>query len=60
MISKTYSGNQKEGKQAYSPPRIEEIDLFADEVLAAGCKNDFTSGANSPTCIVTPCAGVGS
>lgn len=47
-------------KKDYSKPQIRVIELYADEVLATGCKNDFGSAPLAAPCIAGACAGEGS
>jgi hypothetical protein len=50
-------------KVRYERPRLRVIELKAEEVLAIGCKTQFSGlapGSNTPPCMVRHCAGKGS
>jgi hypothetical protein len=49
-------------RRPYSKPALRKIDLFADEVLAQGCKSDTGSNFDNPfgCAAPSPCVAAGS
>ena len=53
----------KNEKKMYQKPKIEVIDLAAEEVMAVGCKSAVSKGTGAPAapnCILAHCAANGS
>jgi len=49
-------------KEKYEKPKLIPIKLYAEEVLAVGCKSSFSSGPELAGCglITAPCSASGS
>jgi len=51
---------EKKKKEKYEKPKLQVIELKADEVLAVGCKNAGMMAAGGATCTVNNCIAFGS
>jgi hypothetical protein len=58
-MKKEVTGHNIKEKEPYEKPRLEEIELFADEVLSIGCKKAGEPAVLS-TCDVGTCFNLGS